>query len=733
MASSVEELKIRVVAETASAEKGLSGLRRRVDGLSASLGKGIPGGGKSGAAAGAAKGLNAATQILGGSLGGLTGTLSSLGPKGAAIAAAIALATKAIQQATKASQEFIGYMTQLLGKINMGTSAMREFNAELTKTARNSSVSKTDLGKFFAQTKNSFTDSSQMMRDAEFAKQLISYYGDINTAAKAYNKTLTMDLDTQKKIREQMQIQYNLTQDSGEAGLKAIKQELSETLEILGSIVLQVLNPLIQGIKVILGALNTVLGIVKNIFGAFSGLTGAGTMADAMMDGAEATGEASDAMDKLNDEMDLYNGKLSGLDEVSTLDSGDSFGLANNPDLDAMQGALEDTNKGFSIATGPLNFISDAFQKVGDILEKTIAPVLGVVKGFIDGIRDAMGEVFDDGSSLLDTVLEPIGTIIGRVVQLLVGILTPVLNVVSKIIKTIFTVISKIFKFVSKILEVVMQVLMSVLEPIFTVLEAVFGIIVEVFDMLFDLLFSILDPILEVIMEVMDVFMEIFSVVGEIIGEITNELKPILDVIISLVRTVFEAFKPIFDIVKNIFETALKPILNTIKQIVNVVKTVLMPVFNVLKGVIGAIGNAIKFMMNLLIDGINLVIKAINAMSQGLSSLWTWTGLPGIPKMPEIKRLASGGSAEIGELINIRENGPELVSYGAGRMEVMNNDQIMASVARGVADGLRGADIGGGGSFNLYVDGQELNVRLEKAKQRSGRQNIGSKVRQGGY
>lgn len=732
MADTVETLKIKVVAETNAAEKGFTKLRSRVDQLSSSLGTGIPGGGKSGAAGTAAKGLNAATQVLSGSLGGLVGNLTQLGPKGAAIAAAIGLATKAIQQACQASQEFIGYMTQLLGKIDMGTSAMREFNAELTKTARNSSVSKTDLGKFFAQTKTSFTDASQMQRDADFAKQLISYYGDINTAAKAYQKTLAMDLDTQKKIREQMQLQYNLTQDTGEAGLKAIKQELLETLETLGTILLQVLNPIIQAIKVILGALNSVFQIVKNIVGAFSGITGAGTMADAMMNGAEATGEASDAMNELNKEMGEYNGKLSGLDEVATLDSGNSFAMADNPALDSMADAMSETQEGFSLLTGPLEMFSRTFEKVAGLLQTIIAPILKVVKELIDQIRDVVAGIFDAGQGFLDTILEPIGEAIQMVVGLLVGVLKPVFDVIVKSLTRQKALIQKIFEAVGKILTTLFKVWQKALEPIFSILSVMLECIMDIFTTVFDLLFSILDPILDVVTSLMDMAAEVYGVVGDIIRLLMDLGKPILDVIIGLVKMVFDSCKPIFDIISGIFNVLLKPILDIILRIVDVVKNRFGPVFEGIKNIVQGVLFVIKGMFNGIIDGVNAVIRLINNMTAGLSKMWTWMGIPAIPQIQEIKHLYTGGSAEVGELVNIRENGPELVSYGGGKMEVMNNDQIIAAVAQGVATAIQGANFGGG-EYRFYMDGQEMNVRLEKARERSGTQNIGRQSRQGGY
>lgn len=703
MADTVETLKIKVVAETASAEKGLNGLKSKVESLAKSLGKGAPGGGASGGAAGAAaKGLNAATQILGGSIGSLTGMLGKLGPKGVAIAAAIALATKAIQQATKASQELISYMTQLVGKIDMGTTAMRQFNEELTKTARNSSVSKTDLGKFFTKTKNSFTDVSQMERDAEFAKQLISYYGDIDTAAKAYNRTLAMDLDMQKDIRKQMQIQYNLTQDSGEAGLKAIKQELSEILETLGSMVLQVLNPTIQAIKVILGALNSVLQIVKNIVGAFSGITGSGTMADAMMDGAEATGEASKALDQLNDEMDLYNGKLSGLDEVTTMDSGDSFGMADNPLLDGL--SFDSTLEGLGMLTQPLNFISNTFEKVADILENVIYPILKPIKEFIDGISVGTAGMFDTLFEMLDTVLTPIGEIIGSVAEIVGSILQPVLSLILNLLNSVFKVLGTIFGTVGKILSSVMNLLKTVLQPIFDLVDMIVGFVAEIFGGVEDtndaLTTTATGPL---------------AFIGDLVSFIVDLITKIVDFLMPAVHAVIKTLKSLLDPILKIFQS----IFDIIEGIVTLdFKKIFSGVVNILIG-----------MVNFIIEVLNGIIEAVNwiTLSNVFGGGWN------IPKIPKVKYLAEGGSAITGELVNIRENGPELVSYGSGKMEVMNNDQIMQSVAQGVAQALQGVDLGGGGNFNFYMDGQEMNVRLEKARQRTGTKNIGSKVRQGGY
>jgi hypothetical protein len=71
-----------------------------------------------------------------------------------------------------------------------------------------------------------------------------------------------------------------------------------------------------------------------------------------------------------------------------------------------------------------------------------------------------------------------------------------------------------------------------------------------------------------------------------------------------------------------------------------------------------------------------------------------------------------------------REAGPELVGSLNGRTAVMNNDQIVEAVSRGVYDAVRSA-MGGGKSgnngtaeFHLYLDGDEITSTVERGQKR---------------
>ena len=96
------------------------------------------------------------------------------------------------------------------------------------------------------------------------------------------------------------------------------------------------------------------------------------------------------------------------------------------------------------------------------------------------------------------------------------------------------------------------------------------------------------------------------------------------------------------------------------------------------------------------------MIDALNKLSFNVPD---WVPLIGgktfgfnIKRISEVSlpRLADGGLVRAGQLFLARESGPELVGIGSsgGKSAVMNNDQIVDSVSRGVA-GAVSSEIGG--------------------------------------
>jgi hypothetical protein len=55
-----------------------------------------------------------------------------------------------------------------------------------------------------------------------------------------------------------------------------------------------------------------------------------------------------------------------------------------------------------------------------------------------------------------------------------------------------------------------------------------------------------------------------------------------------------------------------------------------------------------------------------------------------------------------------REAGPELVGTIGNKSAVVNNDQIVEAVSQGVAQAVSSVMGSNGGSYHLYIDGQEI-------------------------
>lgn len=81
----------------------------------------------------------------------------------------------------------------------------------------------------------------------------------------------------------------------------------------------------------------------------------------------------------------------------------------------------------------------------------------------------------------------------------------------------------------------------------------------------------------------------------------------------------------------------------------------------------------------------SLDVNYTTGVTSDKQKLYKALELPGWPSM-QWKSYAEGGWPDIGQFFFARESGPELVGTIGGKTAVMNNDQIVESVARGVAN-----------------------------------------------
>ena len=139
--------------------------------------------------------------------------------------------------------------------------------------------------------------------------------------------------------------------------------------------------------------------------------------------------------------------------------------------------------------------------------------------------------------------------------------------------------------------------------------------------------------------------------------------------------------------VSAIWDVVWGAIKTTGETIWNAMKTTVDTVWGAIKTTITTTIDAIKFAINVLIDGINLLIKGINAIPN--------IGPVGIPDIPKIEKLGTGGIVTKPTIALIGERGPEavipLTGNGGGGMGLT------------VIVDMQGAQIFGMGDFDARV------------------------------
>lgn len=314
---------------------------------------------------------------------------------------------------------------------------------------------------------------------------------------------------------------------------------------------------------------------------------------------------------------------------------------------------------------------------------------------------------------------------IGGFVMKIVGDLMPSLTEIINIVNQIFEAINPI-----------LEDLTTSLQPLFDV------ILVDLLPELLNIVSVILEPILQAITAILDI-------VTHIVDAIAKILSPVIEFILERINTVWSSLQPIFELVGNIakkniemnfglgnglstlgeFLDMLDGILDVARGLMKIQEAIIalisgdgakawdlfkeagISAWNGIKKIGAGIAEAL---VNGLLSGINWITKKINSITSGMSKIWSWAGIPEIPKIPEITwkldigSFATGGELT-GELWQMNEYGkPEMLfnSRNTGNTSVINQAQLgeafmQAILNSGLIEAIRE-------SGNLYLDGKEV-------------------------
>lgn len=220
-----------------------------------------------------------------------------------------------------------------------------------------------------------------------------------------------------------------------------------------------------------------------------------------------------------------------------------------------------------------------------------------------------------------------------------------------------------------------------------------------------------------------------FVALGQNISEIWNGIKSVCSTIISVIFDFIQArFNAFLDFIKSYIEwikTCISAIFNFIKSYIGYIKSCISAIFNFIKSYINYIKNCLSFFANFFTKTLPGAISAfVGKVKSLLGGLGEWIKNSTFYKVmagigdkvsgvvgkftggssnsgQKVRKYASGGVVNTGQMFIAREAGPEMVGTIGGHTAVANNQQIVDGIASGVYSAVSQAlrdsgDIGGG-------------------------------------
>lgn len=426
----------------------------------------------------------------------------------------------------------------------------------------------------------------------------------------------------------------------------------------------------------------------------------------------------------------------------------ESLGLIMSDDMVKSIAAVGDKldNLGNLFKVMGLNIAVDFLPEINNILDAFTALVTGS-----SSVEDAMQMIADSFVSVIKKIVAAAPNIIDAAGDLILNVLVGILDVLAdpEVLKALLNVVMSLLNKAIEIIPTLINSLLNLATALIlafldldwnnlirTILDALLEIAAKVIPNLITSIAAILEALIETLVTVipqamadlatfaseliktlMNVFIELDW--GNFLASVINAVMDLQYKILpnALVNMLFSVFETVFDLFftkdgRQLFFDFGKSLAESL-----------------INGLISVVEN-----------GVNLLIDAINGILGGISSAWTWAGIPAIPNIPKVTiprvNFAEGGMFpdSKGTIYALAgEDGAEIVARGARGTGVANIEQIAdaqymamrdydlrgaiqeaaVAIVNGIVDGLSDTDEGNGNmpiivqigdkNFNGYI------------------------------
>lgn len=336
-------------------------------------------------------------------------------------------------------------------------------------------------------------------------------------------------------------------------------------------------------------------------------------------------------------------------------------------------------------------------EKFGDTIDKLKSSFGGIVNSVGTTVIPIL-QKFADGIINNMPMIQQVFSQLGPVFTDVLGKLLPPLmelgqTIAPMIMSTLQTILPLIIEIVSTILPIFTELLQTLLPPLMQIISALLPPLLE--------LIKALMPILQVVIDLLKPILDVFiSLLAPIISLISTAITPLISVIAELLNMALVPLLPIIQILGSAISGYLTGAFNGIGAVVQNITNIFSGLIDFITGVFTgnwekAFGGLVKIfenifggIVNIAKAPINNMIGLINGFIKGINKLQIPDWVPEVGgkgiNLPTIPTLAEGGLVNKGQLFIANEAGPELVASYGSKSGVMNNDQIVESVTKGV-------------------------------------------------
>jgi tape measure domain-containing protein len=253
--------------------------------------------------------------------------------------------------------------------------------------------------------------------------------------------------------------------------------------------------------------------------------------------------------------------------------------------------------------------IANAFTIVGMILSTIVAPIIKIIVSYVSmwvkavmGAADQIFTLFSAVGQLLDAVVTNYTPIFDSMLAPMTTILQSLATGLTSFVSAMMPVVTAALPVFGELISTVLQAI-AFLMPIFDFIMAVIATVIQVAVAIGIVIAGLVQGIMNALMPIFNFIGKIFGALAAIMNGLNKSVGPAFMVLASIIGKAFS-------FIGSVLGGLIGLVFNPLGEAIGIVGSVI-------GGVLGMVGGIFETLANVVIDAINFMIKAYNALPFG--------------------------------------------------------------------------------------------------------------------